>query len=278
MTHHEASKVGSMRMLRAVFHFSLFSALVACGGEAVQKPAQSTATVPAAAPAPPAQLDFETRYKASYAAAVEAATAGDLKRAQALLDALVPDAKSKTDADTEFWLHNQLTWVHWAAGDLEGALAEVDAAKDALGRSQLDAPSKTKLALHELWDRAYIELELAHAAADHDALSSKADDARNAYQELAIANDDRDGMAVLEAFFAVRKGDGNHAKMAAKRVDMTKDEDLQDLYVLALALDLGGDAAGAQNARARICSGHVYLMKPLIVRQLARENHACPAP
>lgn len=270
-----------MRKLRAVSHFVALSILLAaCGGEAVQKPAQSTATVPAAVASPPPPVDFETRYKASYAAAVEAATAGDLKKTQALLDALVPDAKPRTDADTELWLHNQLTWVHWAAGDLEGALAEVDAAQDALARSQLDAPSKAKLELHELWDLAYIELERAQAAApaEHDALYSKADDARNAYQELAIANDDKDGMAVLEAFFAVRKGDGAHAKLAAERVDMTKDEDLQDLYVIALALDLGGDPVGAQNARARICSGHVYLMKPLLVRQLAREHHACPAP
>jgi len=252
--------------------------LTACGGE-VQAPPRSTATLPQPVLGSEPTLDLATRNKRAYAEATRAAAAGDLKKAQAILEAIVPEAKRTTDDDLEFWLHNELTWIHWGAGDLVGALAEVDAAKDALDRSRIDEPSKKKLKLHELWDRSYVELEIALAAPAENraAVYSKADDARNEYQELALAEDDHDGMAVLEAFFAVRKGDGNHAKVAAKRVDLEHDSDLQDLYVIALALDLGGDLAGAQNVRARICSGREYLMKSLILRQLAREGHACDA-
>ena len=250
-----------------------------CAASSTRPPAAtSTATTkPAAQSASAPQLDLATRNKNAYRAATQAATAGDFKKGISLLEAVVPEATMHTADDLEFWLHNELTWLHWADGDLSGALAEVDAAKDAIARSSLDEPTKKKLKLHELWDRAYVDLEisLASPTGNREALYSKADDARNEYQELALAENDHDGMAVLEAFFAVRKNDGNHAKLAAQRVDIENDSDLQDLYVIALALDLGGDSAGAQNVRARICGGHEYLMKPLILPQLAKEGHAC---
>lgn len=252
--------------------------LIACGPAEQNSPPRTSSTITRQPEKPSEpQLDLATRNKNAYHAATAAADAGDFKKGISLLEALVPEAKEHTDDDMEFWIHNELTWLHWADGDLKGALTEVDAAKGALDRSAIDEPSKKKLKLHELWDRAYVDLEISIAAPpeNRSTLYSKADDARNEYQELALAENDHDGMAVLEAFFAVRKNDGNHAKIAAKRVDIENDADLQDLYVLALALDLGGDLAAAQNARARICSGHEYLMKPLIVHQLARDGHAC---
>jgi hypothetical protein len=269
----------SDRIAKIALSFPLLM-LMACGANTPQSPPQTVATLPAIEPPTAPPVDLPTRNKKAYHDAVVAADAGDFKKGISLLEAVVPEAKTHTDDAVEFWLHNELTWLHWADADLKGALAEIDAAKDALDRSSIDEPSKKKLKLHELWDRSYIDLEISVAAPpeNHDTLYSKADDARNEYQELALAENDHDGMAVLEAFFAVRKNDGNHAKLAAKRVDIEHDSDLQDLYVIALALDLGGDSAGAQNVRARICSGHEYLMKPLIVRQLAREGHACDAP
>jgi hypothetical protein len=43
---------------------------------------------------------------------------------------------------------------------------------------------------------------------------------------------------------------------------------LQDLYVVAMALEAAGEHDEAQRMRARICGGKDYLMKPLIVRAL----------
>ena len=82
-------------------------------------------------------------------------------------------------------------------------------------------------------------------------------------------------MAVLTAFFALRKGDGHAAGTAAKKVDVDKDDDLQDLYVLSRAFEASGDAVAAERTRQRICKGHDYLMKPLIVRALSAEHHPC---
>ena len=75
-------------------------------------------------------------------------------------------------------------------------------------------------------------------------------------------------MAVLAAFFAARAGDAKGAQTAAKRVDVEKDGDLQDLYVLALAYDVAGDHARAEALRSKIREAREYLMKPLIVRQM----------
>ncbi len=68
---------------------------------------------------------------------------------------------------------------------------------------------------------------------------------------------------------------GLETKTIFVEVDVEKDDDLQDLYVIALALDAGGDAATARKVRERICKGNAYLMKPLIVAQMEREAFSC---
>ena len=42
-----------------------------------------------------------------------------------------------------------------------------------------------------------------------------------------------------------------------------------------MALEAGGDAKAAAEVRARICAVEAYLMKPLIVRALSHDGHAC---
>jgi hypothetical protein len=226
--------------------------------------------------ASPPSVDLATRYKAVYEQATAAATGGDFARATTLLEALVPEAKTRPDDDLEFWLHNELTWLRWAQADLHGALAEVDQAKATLDHALLADHRRRALRLHELWDRSYLALELSQANAATRktvALGPKAN--RAEYDALAKQADDRDGMAVLEAFFALGAGDGKAAAAAAKRVDVAKDEDVQDLYVIASALDAAGDKEAAASVRGRICSARAYLMKPLIVHRLAQEGHGC---
>src|SRR5262249_19188184 len=152
---------------------------------------------------------LRVRYDAAYREAVAAAAAGDLAKADALLSALVPEAKTRPADDLEFWLHNELTWVRWAAGDLAGARAEVERAKTALDHGTLPDDRVRSLRLHELWDRAYLALEDALAAAPgaRAAKMAAADAARAEYEARAKPANDHDGMAVLAAFFATRKGD-----------------------------------------------------------------------
>ena len=115
-------------------------------------------------PAAPAPQPFEARYKAAYERATAAAGKGDLPAAERELSALLDEALALEGDDTAFWLHNQLTWLRWAEGDLVGALGEVDSAKSALLRARLPESESARTGLHEKWDRAYLLLELAHDA------------------------------------------------------------------------------------------------------------------
>jgi hypothetical protein len=250
--------------------------LVAQYNLALTVPNERFAAVRAAIDAPPAPPELRERYQAAYRGAVAAADAGDLAHADALLSELVPEAKTRPADDLEFWLHNELTWVRWAKGDLAGARAEVEHAKAALDHGTLPSETVRSLRLHELWDRAYLALDDALAAPPREraARVAAADAARAAYDAAARPANDRDGMAVLAAFFATRKGDRRAAAAAARQVD-AKDRDLQDLYIVVLALSAAGDRVGAAKVLARICAGGDGLMKPLVLRALAGEGHAC---
>ena len=70
----------------------------------------------------------------------------------ALLSAM-PEAKRHPEMDTEFWLHNELTWVRWQQGDLDKALTEVEASGVTLDHGTLPESRKAALRLHTLWDR-----------------------------------------------------------------------------------------------------------------------------
>lgn len=218
--------------------------------------------------------NYEQTYHLAYLEATLAAFQGENEIAAERLTSVLSHARGHTDGDKEFWLHNELTWVRWAAGDLAGALAECEAMRDAVERSTLTKAAKDGLMLHHLWDHAYLLLEVADAqpATSRAAAVSYANDARERYEELAKPSGDHDGMAVLEAFFLLHEHAFAAARDAAKKVDLEKDSDLQDLYVVALALEAGGDAEGAWAARARIRgSKNVYLMRPLIVRRMDRD-------
>jgi hypothetical protein len=230
--------------------------------------------------APPVSL--EALYKRAYESATMHAGFDPLDEAAKALLGAMPEAKKHPEVDTEFWLHNELTWVRWQQGDLPRALAEVDAAGVTIDHGTLPDAKRTALRLHEYWDRAYLLLEAAMATpimpiAKHAEAMQAAQTAKAAYDTLATANNDGDGMAVLEAFFLLNTGGGKEAAAAARRVDVDKDEDLQDLYVIARAFDANGEHAAADAVVARICAGNTYLMKPLIVQQLAREGRKCPA-
>jgi len=215
------------------------------------------------APAPPVRLaDHEAAY-------MRATALADRTSYDAAIRELEPFAAATANTTNDalaYWIHNELTWLHWAKADLRGALVETDLGARALDRSALAADDRAAMRLHALWDRAYLLLELA---------DSRADAAFAEYEALAKARDDHDGLAVLTAFFAARRHHGVDAMAAAKRVDVDHDSDLQDLYVIALAFDEGGDHEIARAVRARICRGNEYLMKPLILEQLRREGSRC---
>lgn len=223
------------------------------------------------------KIDLREQYKTAYQAAILAAK-DDPSKAAKLLSELVTEAKTRPDDDLEFWLHNELGWLRWAQGDLDGALAEVEAARATIDHSTLPEDKRVGLRLHELWDRAYLMIEIAMTKppADRAKAVLAAQTARDAYDVLAKAQKDDNGMAVLAAFFALRQGKTADALAAAKKVDIEKDGDVQDLYVLRMAREAAGDKAGAEAAVKKICTAKDYLMRPLILRNAAKEGWRCP--
>ncbi|WP_394822862.1 nuclear transport factor 2 family protein [Pendulispora albinea] len=216
------------------------------------------------------------RYKEVYAKA-SALAESDLPGAAKLLADMVPEAKTHPDEDLEFWLHNELTWLHWAQDDLPGALAEVDAMRATLDHGTLSPDATATLRLHERWDRAYILLEMALTGPRDKRTKAlaEANAARTSYETLAKARDDRDGLTALDTFFAVRLGKSKEALASAKKVDLTQRGDVQDLYIFQLAYEAGGDKQSANAARTQICRAKNYLMRPLILHRGAKEGWRC---
>jgi hypothetical protein len=195
----------------------------------------------------------------AYLAATARLHQRDFDGAARELQALVDDAHARRQPDRGVWPYNALTWVRWAQHDHAGALSEND--RFAKAAEPLPSDDRRGALLHYWWDRAYL-LEEDPATRDEAAK------ARHEYESLARMPDQADGVAVLAAFFAVQEGDGARAISEAKKVDASKDDDLQDLYVLQLAYDLGGDAATATALRRTIAKGNEYPMKPVILQRL----------
>jgi hypothetical protein len=215
--------------------------------------------------------DLDKRVSVAYDRATLAVYRGDLTAAAAALAADLPELATHPEQALEFWAHNELTWVRWAAGDAAGALVECEEQRRSAAAAQLPAADKAALMRHALWDRAYLLRELAAAqpASSRAPMLVYARAARAEYDAAAQAIGGEDGQAVLAAFFAASDGDGAAALQAARRVDAARDDDVQDLYILARALELGGDGAGAASIRARMrASQNVYLGLALYLRQL----------
>lgn len=208
-----------------------------------------------------------------------------LADAQTLADETIARVKPLPDP-WECWLYNAANWVAWARGDLAAAVKYTEGMKDSSARHQMSRPEGRALALHYYWDRAYLQRELARslpAGADRDAAMVQAEASRASYRKIADPEMEADGLAVLDAFFLVREGKGKEAKAAIAKVDRTAKGDLQDQYIVALALEAGGDRVGAEAVRKIIrTSKNIYPMKALIVRQIARDKsppkHDKPAP
>lgn len=178
----------------------------------------------------------------------------------------------------EIWLHNASNWVAWGRGDLPRAVAETEGMRESASRVQLPPPQMRGAMLHYLWDRAYLLLDLALAQSPVQAAAlATAEAARQDYHKVADPVAEADGLAVLDAYFALRQGRGKEAMAHVAKVERGPNGDLQDQYIVALALEAGGDKKGAAAVRKIIrTSKNVYPMKALIVRQLPLDQKKSP--
>jgi hypothetical protein len=145
-----------------------------------------------------------------------------------------------------------------ADGDLLGALVECEemAKAGALGTwTPSDGDRMTLVRLKEHWHRAYLLRMVAQTltGAERQAFIGYAERARQDYAALAASLGALgDSIAVLDAYFAFCDGARARMREAALRVKVAEDDDIEDLYLVQLALDGAGDSDAAAAVRKRM--------------------------
>jgi hypothetical protein len=220
--------------------------------------------------------DYEMARRAAYTHVTALLYANDFTGSEAVFAKVMARDRRMGNAGNEAWVRNATTWLRWAQSDLDGALRENEAVRQIVEAAPLSDEDKRGILLHYWWDRAYLLLDVAATKPNDAAAAQAADEARRRYEALAQEPDENDGLAVLAAYFAVRRGDARAARAAALAVDPAQDGDIQDLYILWLAFDAAGDRAAADDILRRIDQGAEYPMKPLILRALASEKTQRP--
>jgi hypothetical protein len=209
-----------------------------------------------AARAVEAGKDLKCKFPAGYTQATAAAFRGNFERAATIIAGQI--AATAQRPDLAFWAHNELTWLRWAVKDLAGALVETEQQRVS-ALAVKDKQMRKSLLLHALWDRAYLLRELASRQPEESRAPTLAY-ARAARADYDQAGPKDEGRPILAAWFAVLDGDGAAARQAVEKLDLEKRDDVQDLYVIWRALELGGDHAGAQKVAAQVqASQNLYL-------------------
>ena len=208
----------------------------------------ATADKQIAAATAPAADDAHLQYLVSRVRAARFVSAGDFDRAAAALVAVVPTLARHPELPDEFWSHNAMMMIREAQGDPAAALAEDDQATLCAARGMWDPPDRDTLAFQkDRWHRAYLTRMLAESRAGSakQALIHYAQAALDEYRPRGFP----ESVAVLEAYFAALDGRREDALAAARRVDPAKDDDVEDLYLVVVGLEAGGDRAGAEAVR-----------------------------
>ena len=220
----------------------------------------------ASAAATQAPDDAHLRFVVAYHRATRFASARDFEHAAASFVAAIPELAKHPESSDEFWAHNAMMMIREAQGDPAAALADDDqatlaAARGTWGRTPQER--ETLAYLKDRWHRAYLTRMLAETrkGSARQALLGYAQAALEDYANRAHSlGGFEDSIAILEAYFAALAGDRPAALRAAKRVDPAKDDDIEDLYLVVIGLDTGGDHAGAQAVERRMRAmpgGHI---------------------
>jgi hypothetical protein len=202
-----------------------------------------------AAAAASAGDDAHLAYLVAHLRATRFVYSGDLDRAaDALLD-VIPALAGHPELSDEFSAHNAMMMVREAQGDPAAALAEDDQATLCAARGTWGDPqARETLAFQkDRWHRAYLTRMLAESRTGSvkHALVAYARAALDEYRTRGFP----DSVAVLDAYFAALDGKRGEALDAARRVDPAKDDDVEDLYLVVVGLEAGGDHPAAEAVR-----------------------------
>lgn len=213
-------------------------------------------------------------YLVARAKATRFVQAHDFERAAAALVAVIPTLAKHPELRDEFWAHNAMMMIREAEGDPAAALAEDDQATLAAARGRWDEPGRREtLAFQkDRWHRAYLTRMLAESrmGSAKQALVHYAEAALDDYRTRGFP----DSVAVLEAYFAALDKNKAAALAAAKRVDPAKDGDLEDLYLVVVGLEAGGDHKGADAVRKVMrAPGAPHISRAIMLRWLDLDAH-----
>lgn len=201
----------------------------------------------------------------------------EFDRAALALTAVIPAVAAHPEWPDEFSAHNQMMLLREALGDPAAALAEDDAATQAATRGTWGkSDERDNLAyLKDRWHRAYLTRMLAESRQGPERLrlvraaEASLDEYRARARKLG-SNDE--SIAVLEAYFAALDGKREAALRAAKKVDPSQDTDLEDLYLVVVGLEAGGDHASAEAVRRRMRRpGEVQIGRPIMLRWIEHD-------
>jgi hypothetical protein len=221
--------------------------------------------------------DLHLRYLVARSRATRFAYSSDFEAAAAALVSIIPELAKHPESPDEFWAHNGMMMIRESQGDPAAALAENDQATLAAARGSWEPEDRETLAyLKDRWHRAYLTRMLGEtrAGSARQALVYYADAALADYRERARKlGSNEESIAVLEAYFAALDGNKHAALEAAKKVDPAKDDDLEDLYLVVVGLEAGGDHAAAEAVRQRMRRpGSVYLARPIMLRWIEQDG------
>jgi len=205
---------------------------------------------------------------------------GDFRGAVEVMRAHI--AKVGPTARAAFDFHDAMIALRTADGDLLGALVEceemVHAGLAGTWTSSDDEDRVTMVRLKEHWHRAYLLRMIAQqrTGAERDALVAYAEAARTAYRELATPLEGLgDSIAVLDGYFAFCDGARDAMRTAAQRVDTANDDDVEDLYLVQLALDGAGERDAAAALRAKIvAAAPTTVLTPVFLRWMRDDDAA----
>jgi hypothetical protein len=213
---------------------------------------------------------------------------GDYEAAARVLVEHLKVTDTQRDEPAAFHEHNWLSILRQAQGDLFGALMEADARTRFGDAGSWPSPPNaprgsdraTQVKLKETWHRAYLLRMHAQqvSGSRKTAALAYAEGARQEYAALARPlGGYEDSIAVLEAFFAMHDGDMPRATAAAKRVDVAKNDDVEDLYLVYSALDAAGDREAAASAKKQIdAASHVAFVVPIIRTWIQHDGEPGP--
>jgi len=228
----------------------------------------TTADKQIAAAAAAAGDDAHLGYLAARMRATRFVYAGDFERAATAYVAVIPALARRPELPDEFWSHNAMMMIREAQGDPAAALAENDQATLCAARGTWNPQGRETLAFQkDRWHRAYLTRMLAESrtGSAKQALVQYAQAALDEYQASGFP----DSVAVLEAYFAALDGKREVALAAAKRVDPTKDDDVEDLYLVVVGLEAGGDHKAAEDVRRVMRrSEGVHIARAIMLRWL----------